>query len=319
MKNAYTAILALLLVSAPAAAYAQYAYTTNADNTLTITGYTGVGGALTIPTNIDGQTVSCIGDGAFTLSLRSDTITSITMPDGITSIGNGAFEENDLMIANTSLTNITIPVTVTNMGNSVFAFCLNLTSASIPNGITSIGDNDFFWCQSLASITIPDSVTSIGEGAFTECYGLHTITIPAGVTSIGMEAFEDTGLTAIYFKGNSPSIGESAFYSFFPGLIVYYLLGITGWASFAQLTGVPTALWNPSIQASGASFGVRNNQFGFNITGTTNIPIVVEACTNLASPVWVPLQSLLLTNGLIYFSESFQANSSGRFYRIGSP
>jgi hypothetical protein len=78
-------------------------------------------------------------------------------------------------------------------------------------------------------------------------------------------------------------------------------------------------LWNPLIKASGSSFGISNNQFGFNITGTTNIPIVVEACTNLASPVWTPLQTLTLTNGLFYFSDPQWTNYPGRFYRISSP
>jgi hypothetical protein len=78
-------------------------------------------------------------------------------------------------------------------------------------------------------------------------------------------------------------------------------------------------LWNPLIQTSDGSFGVQNNQFGFNFTGTTNIPVEVEACTNLANPVWTTLQSLTLTNGLVYFSEPLQTNSSGRFYRISAP
>ena len=78
-------------------------------------------------------------------------------------------------------------------------------------------------------------------------------------------------------------------------------------------------LWDPLIQASGASFGVQSNQFGLNITGTSNIPIVVEACTNLASPVWIPLQALTLTNGLCYFSEPWQTNTPGRYYRISPP
>jgi len=63
---------------------------------------------------------------------------------------------------------------------------------------------------------------------------------------------------------------------------------------------------------------VRNNQFGFNITGTTNIPIVVEASPSLAGPGWTPLQSLTLTNGSYYFSEPFQPGSAQRYYRIGS-
>ena len=73
------------------------------------------------------------------------------------------------------------------------------------------------------------------------------------------------------------------------------------------------------IQTSGTNFGVRSNQFGFNITGTPYIPIVVEASTNLAGPVWIPIQTLTLTSGMVYFSEPLQTNSSGRYYRISSP
>ena len=83
------------------------------------------------------------------------------------------------------------------------------------------------------------------------------------------------------------------------------------------LASVPALLWNPLIQTGDGSFGISNNQFGFNVTGITNIPIVVEACTNLASPVWTPLQTL--ANGLFYFNEPLLTNSPGRFYRISSP
>ena len=93
--------------------------------------------------------------------------------------------------------------------------------------------------------------------------------------------------------------------------------GTTGWSN--PFDGLPAVLWNPLIQASGASFGISNSQFGFNITGTANIPIVVEACTNLVNPVWSLRQSLTLTNGLFYFSEPVQNSRTGRFYRISSP
>ena len=77
-------------------------------------------------------------------------------------------------------------------------------------------------------------------------------------------------------------------------------------------------LWNPLIQATGSSFGVQTNHFGFNITGTSYIPIVVEACTNLANPTWTPLQRLWLTSSPFYFNEPFQPNSPARYYQIGS-
>jgi hypothetical protein len=64
---------------------------------------------------------------------------------------------------------------------------------------------------------------------------------------------------------------------------------------------------------------VQSNQFGFNITNTANLTVVVEVCTNLASAVWVPLQTVTLTNGLYYFSEPVQVDSAGRFFGLGLP
>jgi hypothetical protein len=79
------------------------------------------------------------------------------------------------------------------------------------------------------------------------------------------------------------------------------------------------ALWNPVIQTAGGRYGISSNQFGFNITGTANIPVAVEACTNLTSPVWMPLTNVTLTNGSIYFSDRQWTNCSERFYRICFP
>ena len=67
-------------------------------------------------------------------------------------------------------------------------------------------------------------------------------------------------------------------------MTVYYLPGTTGWDDFALFTGVPTALWLPAMQTSDGSFGVQNNQFGFNINWASDQTVVVEACTNLSNP-----------------------------------
>ena len=93
--------------------------------------------------------------------------------------------------------------------------------------------------------------------------------------------------------------------------------GATGWSS--PFAGIPAVLWNPLIQTGDASFGVQNNQFGFNITNTNNLTVVVEACTNLASPVWTPLQTLKLTNGSFYFSDPQWTSYSARYYGLGLP
>jgi hypothetical protein len=78
-------------------------------------------------------------------------------------------------------------------------------------------------------------------------------------------------------------------------------------------------LWNPQAQTSGASFGVRTNRFGFTITGTSGLVIVVEACTNFANPIWFPVGTNTLTNGWFYFSDPRWTNYPGRFYRLRSP
>jgi hypothetical protein len=78
-------------------------------------------------------------------------------------------------------------------------------------------------------------------------------------------------------------------------------------------------LWNASIQAHDSTFGIRTNCFGFNITGTADIPILVEACASLEAPVWTSMQSCTLTNGSIYFSDPTWTNSPTRFYHVRTP
>ena len=135
----------------------------------------GVNGDVTIP---DG--VTSIGFGAF---YGCSGLTSVTIPDGVTSIGNYAFYNCS------GLTSVTIPGSVTSIGSSAFAGCDGLTSMTIGDGVTSIGDGAFAGCDGLTSVTIPDSVTSIGGGAFSHCSGLTSVTIPDSVTSIGGGTF----------------------------------------------------------------------------------------------------------------------------------
>jgi len=100
------------------------------------------------------------------------------------------------------LTSITIPDSVTSIGNSAFYWCIYLTGITIPDSVTSIGDSAFTCCDSLTSITIPDSVTSISNYAFYWCKSLTGITIPDSVISIGSSAFlECDKLKNVYFIG----------------------------------------------------------------------------------------------------------------------
>src|SRR6266436_2482748 len=110
--------LALALLALPAVVQAQFNYTTN-NGAITITGYTGPGGVVTIPDTINGYPVTSIGDAAF---YYGSTVTSVTIPTSVTSIGGSAF------FFCTSLTSVTIPNSVTSIGNDTFYYCTNLTS-----------------------------------------------------------------------------------------------------------------------------------------------------------------------------------------------
>jgi hypothetical protein len=239
----------------------------------------------------------------------------VTIPTSVTSIGAGAFESCY------SLVSITIPNGVTNIGDLAF-YETGLTSVIIPNSVTSIGGSAFSQ-TGLTNASIGNSVTNIGGNAFYACGGLTSIIIPASVASIGEEAFMDCSrVTSVFCEGNAPTTGVGTFNlnsinSINP--VVYYLPNTTGWPAFSTKTGLPVVLWNPNFKTSGPNFGLRTNQFGFTITNAANLAVVVEACTNLANPVWTPIQTITLTNGSYYFSEPLQTNTSARFYGLGFP
>ncbi len=155
-------------------------------------------GNYTIP-----EGVTSIGVGAFNFC---SSLKSITIPDGITSIGNDAFWSC------TSLTCITLPESLTNIGECAFGVCTSLTSITLPDSLTSIGAYAFQDCKGLTSITLPDSVTSIGDDAFRGCQSLTSITIPNSVTSIGDRAFRYCrSLTNITLPESVTSIGNGVF------------------------------------------------------------------------------------------------------------
>ena len=263
----------------------------------------GKGGWYTVP-----DSVTSIGDSAF---YQCRSLTSVAIPNSVTSIGGWAFA------VCTSLGSVTIPNSVTNLGVCAFWDCTSLDSVAIGNGVTSIGEDAFSSCTSLASVAIGNGVTSIGESAFDGCESLTSVTIPSSVTTIGASAFDACyDLGSVYLEGNAPSassLGGVPVFELDTRATVYYLPGTMGWGT--TFGGLPTALWNPQPQ----SISVQGNKFGFTITGTPDIPIVVEASTDLQGASWTSLQSCTLTNGSIYFSDPQWTNYPTRYYRIRSP
>lgn len=312
------------------------------NNAITITAYSGPGGEVPIPSAIVGLPVTTIGGFA-----GQNTVTSVVIPNSVTVIGSGAFNSCS------GLTNLTLPDSLMSISNDAFNGCSGLTKAVIPNSVTNVSDTAFYgcsgltdltigehvtylgrqvfcFCQKLTRVVIPDSVTRIEDsylyfggpiGLFGICSSLTNVTVGSGLAYLGAGAFVHCpNLTGVYFRGNAPALSDSAYgermFDYSDSVIVYYLAGATGWGP--TFCGRPTTLWNAMPIGSG-SFGAQQGHFGFNITGTPNIPLVVEAGPGPVGP-WVTVHSCTLTNGSFYFSDSGDAgNYPARFYRVRWP
>ncbi len=140
-----------------------YEFIINTDGTsYTLSKYNGSAESVTIPSTYNGLPVTKIGDGSFA---RNETIRSIAIPNGITTIGNYAFD-------GVNLGELIIPDSVTGIGSYAFFSCLNLAKLTLGSGVESIGDYAFAECEKLTSVVIPNSVTSIDGYAFYLCSSL---------------------------------------------------------------------------------------------------------------------------------------------------
>jgi hypothetical protein len=309
----------------------------NNNGTLTITGFGGWGN-VTIPDTIHGLKVTAIGDSAFS---GANNLTNVIIPDSVTSIGDAAFQR-------TSLANVFIPDSVTNIGEFAFANCNNLTSVTIPKGVTSLAVGVFYSCSSLTNVVIPDSLTAIGDNTFEECLNLTGVVIPNGVTSIGYAAFAGctsltnltlpesvanlylwvfsycTNLHAVYFTGAAP-LADGGSGSLDTNLFngesgtAYYLPGTSGWGS--TFGGWPTAPWyqpNPQILGGSSAPVVRSNRFNFTVSWATNASVIVQRCTNLFNPVWTPVVTNALSNGVYNFSDPVLPITPNCYFRVQS-
>ena len=109
--------------------------------------------------------------------LYMTSIKSVIIEDGVSSIGDNAFQDCS------SIENVIIPESVTSIGKQSFSNCIKLTEIYIPPYVTSIGKDAFYYCIGLRSIEIPPSVISIGDDAFGYCKSLYLITVPSVVAS----------------------------------------------------------------------------------------------------------------------------------------
>ena len=194
-----------------------------------------ISGSVTIPSKLGGYPVIGIGDSVFK---ECTGLTSVTIPDSVTSIGKEAFDEC------TGLKILIIGKSVTSIGDYAFSECSGLTKiywnagnvskygynvfeyagngmdVIFGNSVKRIPNDAFSYTNicgfhesvDIKSVTIPNSVTSIGEDAFHGCTGLTSVTIGNSITSIGEGAFENcTGLKSVTIPNSVTSIGRYAF------------------------------------------------------------------------------------------------------------
>ncbi len=234
---------AIFLLATALAAQAEtsgdYYYEITPNNCVRIDGYTGPGGAVVIPSTIDGRAVIGLGSSAFA---GCTNLTGVTVPNSV------LYLEDRVFNGCTSLAGVTLGRGVASIGFDVFGSCSSLTaitvdagnavysssdgvlfnkdqttliehpegkagSYAIPAGVTNIQDYAFECCYGLTGITLPAGVVSIGKQAFWFCTNLPAVTIPDSVTSIGDNAFNwCAGLTNVTLGGGVARIGDFAFY-----------------------------------------------------------------------------------------------------------
>jgi hypothetical protein len=295
----------LLLLALPGLVRAQFTFTTNADNTLTITKYTGPGGAVTIPEATNGYPITVIGGSGSGIAYQGafqscTTLTSLAMENNLSDIETNAFRgctnlisvtignnvtniAKDAFSGCTGLTTVTIPDSVMVIGISAFKSCTALTNISVGNNVTSLGDNAFYNCSKLARINLGTNLSNIGFQAFYSCANLRYITFPSNLTNIGNYAFQGcANLNNNFFQGNAPSVGSSTFV----GLLypqMYYVQGTTNWS--ATFAGRPTHLWDPQVPFSyttnNGNITITGYIYGYNNAGDPEVMIIPSTITGL--------------------------------------
>ena len=236
--------------------------------------------------------------------LNDQEITTLEIPSGITSIGDGVF------LSSNSLTNLTLSSKVTSIGESAFRNCSNLkdvryyiyddlatyiqkghpafyvncgikyywnnqeiTTLEIPSSVTSIGNNAFYGCNGLTSVDLPSSITKMGECVFYNCQNLSSVKLPSEITAISNSAFgECISLKNIELPAGITSIGDDAFVNCSNLQNINLPSGITtiGTGAFWYCSNLTNVIL-PSALASIGAIAFANCSNLANVTLSSNI------------------------------------------------
>ena len=257
-----------------------------------------------------GNGVKSIGDGAFQFCSRLAEISVAAENVKYQSVTGLLLTKDGKTLIQGVNGDVTIPNSVTSIGDGAFSAYSGLTSMTIPNSVTNIGDDAFRDCNSLTSVTIPDSVTSIGNDTFFRCGRLTNVTIPDSVASIGEYAFYYCSrLTNVVFLGNAPTAESSAFSSVKSGCVASVSPKSTGWGvgDGEKWNGLTLQYWPEVLTAVASDAEVGNIVANFVDTRIgTHISTVAEYdafkawvnCNNLHQPTVVDSKNAWLSYAL---------------------
>ena len=196
---------------------------------------------------------------------KGNPATTYSIPQSVEIISTRAFES-------TSLTSITLPNSLASIGFSAFSHCDSLTSITLPDMLTTISDYAFFSCNSLTSVTLPASLTSISEYAFSYCTSLTSVTSLGNAPTLGIDVFLSTPATIYVYEG------ATGFGSTFGGRPVVVLA-----ISPLPIDSITVENGNLIIKPTNGTDGITIEQTDDLVDGTwtTITPTIVDGCIQL--------------------------------------
>ncbi len=264
-------------------------YNITGNNTVEVTysdrDYNTYSGSISVPETVTNNgteySVTTIGVSAF----KGSAVTSVSMPESITSIDYDAFYECE------NLESVTLPESLTTLGSDAFYFCKSLKAVKIPSGVTAILGSCFSECSSLESVTIPKGVMTIGDGAFYACsinaltlpesletigrsafscnYSLKSVNIPAKVKKIEAQAFSHCGLTNLVIQEGVQTIGDYAFGgNSLENLTLSSTITSIGGGAFGENSNLKSIICNAVTPPT-----LGENAFNIEITPSIKVPI----------------------------------------------
>ena len=263
--------------------------------------------SLTMP-----DTVTTLGINVFS---NAKSLSTIHISSGLTSLPNSVFE-------GAGLTAITVPDTITSVGERCFTNCYNLTNAYLPDTITTSALSSYFFssCSGMTSVHIPNGIKNLGHYCFTGCTSLPEITLPSGLTTVGNNVFAKcSSLSSITcYATTAPTLGSNVFQSIKSTGTLYYPSGSdysswfsklpAGWSGATIFNPQPVDNVNEVITAKEFILLSGTSRNGINTMFDDERNIWVQGINT--GLTYIPVRQNLPVAGSVYYQIIYDANAA---------